>query len=51
MTSNSNFLIENKNLYQRALADKTSDNSSEPITLGTYNLPSTSFAFNKHLTS
>jgi hypothetical protein len=51
MTQPNNFLIENKKLYQRALADKTSDTSYEPSTLGAYNLPSTSFAFNKHLTS
>jgi hypothetical protein len=51
MTQPNNFLIENKKLYQRALADKTSDTSYEPSTLGAYNLPSTSCAFNKHLTS
>jgi hypothetical protein len=46
-----NLLIENKKLYQRALADKISDTSYEPSTLDAYNLPSTSCAFNKHLTS
>ena len=51
MTQPNNFLIENKKLYQRALADKTSTTSYEPSTLSAYNLPSTSCAFNKHLTS
>ena len=51
MTQHNNFLIENKKPYQSALADKISDIIYKLSTLGAYNLPSTSCAFNKHLTS